>query len=316
MCYCDPATQDGYEYIQWIGDVFDTCVYTPRDQAAFYLGFMNIILWLFAQAPQVWETYQKGRGESLSFGFLFTWLLGDSCNLVGCIITNQSRIQLYTAYYFMGMDAVMMGQFTWYWAKFKWCVPHKQEDEEGYDQEWVESTTAENPKAPTNRVNAVFNACFIGASCLAISRFLPPASAHAYVRSPTNRVLLSDECNVAVSVSDAAYAIGIACAWISGLLYFSARIPQILLNTERKSTEGLSIFLFASSTTANILYGLSILVNSSTDFSSRDFWESGFAYLLGSLGTVATSIPILWQFYAYRQSAYQPLEEALIQPVV
>jgi len=103
---------------------------------------------------------------------------------------------------------------------------------------------------------------------------------------------------------------GSIAAWLSGILYFTARFPQIMTNHERKSTEGLSIFMFLSATLANICYSLSILLPESTDWGSGTFWESTFAYLLGSGGTIISTVPILVQFFMYRkldEPDYKPL---------
>jgi len=59
------------------------------------------------------------------------------------------------------------------------------------------------------------------------------------------------------------------------------------------------------------------LCQKGTDWGSNDFWGATFAYLLGSGGTIASTIPILVQFFKYKKPAktgYDPLhyEENLI----
>lgn len=60
------------------------------------------------------------QAESLSITFLITWLLGDITNLLGCIYTHQFPTQLYTAYYFLFMDGVVLSQWIYYY--YKWVL--------------------------------------------------------------------------------------------------------------------------------------------------------------------------------------------------
>lgn len=306
MCVCDPTTSYGYEYVQWIGNVFDTCVYTPREQIAFYFGLLNICLWLVAQFPQLVENYRLGRAESLALGFLVTWLLGDITNFIGCIFTNQSRVQLYTAYYFMFMDCLILGQWTWYFFK--------NGGKKASDQVlWDPTADAFETPSVEHRLNSVLLGVFGVCSVGGLYAFTKATSDLALTHS-TGRVLLgSSICQATVDLSQAGEIIGDIAAWISGVLYFTARFPQMILNYRRQSTEGLSFGLFMMSTAANVFYSFSIILPETTEWGSTSFWENVFPYLLGSAGTVASTAPILWQFFAYRKksrkSDYHTFEE-------
>jgi uncharacterized protein with PQ loop repeat len=53
--------------------------------------------------------------------------------------------------------------------------------------------------------------------------------------------------------------IGYVCGCISGLLYFTSRIPQIKANYKRKSTEGLEPLMFVMAVLGNLLYAAGVL---------------------------------------------------------
>ena len=76
-CQCDPPFQvvgdQVYHYNQGIGSFFRECIYTPKDQAAFALGFLSLLCYLFAQFPQLRRNYQLKKVEGLSFIFLLVW---------------------------------------------------------------------------------------------------------------------------------------------------------------------------------------------------------------------------------------------------
>lgn len=69
---------------------------------------------MVAQLPQVYRNFREKSTDALSFGFVFTWLLGDLTNLIGCIFTKQLAVQLYTAVYYCAVDVVLLGQFAYY----------------------------------------------------------------------------------------------------------------------------------------------------------------------------------------------------------
>lgn len=100
---------------QWIWTVFGQCVVTPMEVTAFYLGLFSIFLWFLVYIPQLYENYKRGRcDDALSIWFLLFWLLGDTCNLVGCLLTHQFPIQTMTAVYYVAMDISIIVQFFYY----------------------------------------------------------------------------------------------------------------------------------------------------------------------------------------------------------
>ena len=58
------------------------------------------------------QNWRRGSAEALSAWFLIEWLVGDSTNLVGCLLTHQLTTQRVTAFLFVGMDAFMLSQYT------------------------------------------------------------------------------------------------------------------------------------------------------------------------------------------------------------
>ena len=84
---------------------FRDCIYTTRDAIGFSFGMASICCWLVAQLPQFVLNIRNKSVEALSSWFLAQWLLGDTCNLVGCLLTDsQLPTQTYTAMYFILAD--------------------------------------------------------------------------------------------------------------------------------------------------------------------------------------------------------------------
>jgi uncharacterized protein with PQ loop repeat len=117
--------------------------------------------------------------------------------------------------------------------------------------------------------------------------------------------------------------------YLCTIFYLGSRIPQILLNHRRKSTEGVSMLFFLFACVGNLTYVMSILAFQPAcameqDFagdlggSHRDGCEQGqwsteywqymivnLSWLIGSAGTLLLDLGIFAQFWIYRGRAAQ-----------
>lgn len=100
--------------------------------------------------------------------------------------------------------------------------------------------------------------------------------------------------------------------YLCAVLYLGSRMPQILLNYQRKSTEGVSLLFFLFACIGNLTYVLSIFAYSPVCRS--DVCEPGEAmfiygryillnlsWLIGSLGTLLLDMAIFVQFFLYQK---------------
>lgn len=95
-------------------------------------------------------------------------------------------------------------------------------------------------------------------------------------------------------------------------LYLGSRVPQLLLNYERKSTEGVSLLFFLFSCVGNLTYVLSIFAYSPICKKECQVGEISRIYgqymlvnaswILGSLGTLFLDMAIFVQFIIYREN--------------
>lgn len=101
--------------------------------------------------------------------------------------------------------------------------------------------------------------------------------------------------------------------YFCAVLYLGSRIPQILLNYRRKSTDGVSILFFLFACIGNLTYVLSIFAFEGKCRSQDGQCQSGEAashygryilvnasWLAGSLGTLCLDLGIFVQFILYR----------------
>ncbi|KAG9482769.1 hypothetical protein GDO78_011420 [Eleutherodactylus coqui] len=106
--------------------------------------------------------------------------------------------------------------------------------------------------------------------------------------------------------------IGCTIGSISSMFYLCSRLPQIVTNFRRRSTEGLALSLFFMVILGNLTYGLSILLkNPDNGQSEANYIEHHLPWLIGSLGVMSLDLIIIFQFFVFRgkSSADSPAAE-------
>lgn len=100
--------------------------------------------------------------------------------------------------------------------------------------------------------------------------------------------------------------------YLCAVLYLGSRIPQILLNHRRKSTEGVSMLFFLFACVGNLTYVLSIFAYTPAcakfDYCEDGAWGRQYgryillntSWLIGSAGTLVLDLMIFGQFWKYR----------------
>ncbi|KHJ93662.1 PQ loop repeat protein [Oesophagostomum dentatum] len=64
--------------------------------------------------PQLFQNYKTKKCEGLSLAFLFLWLVGDTCNMLGAILTHQTPIQKIIGVYYIIQDLTLWAQYGYY----------------------------------------------------------------------------------------------------------------------------------------------------------------------------------------------------------
>lgn len=127
----------------------------------------------------------------------------------------------------------------------------------------------------------------------------------------SNRNSPPNESSDALEFNTAGQVLG----YISAALYLGSRVPQLLLNYRRKSTEGISMLFFLFACIGNLTYVLSIFAYS-PDSACKiarqcEPGEAGAIYakyilvnlswLFGSLGTMMLDLGVFVQYFLYKK---------------
>ncbi|KAI9678713.1 MAG: hypothetical protein M1817_005770 [Caeruleum heppii] len=108
--HCTPTSP----ILTHISTAFSTCIPTPFAFLSSLLGCLSILSWLFAQLPQIYKNHALQSTAGLSIWFLVEWCLGDLCNLLGALFTDQATWQVIVAGYYVCVDVVLVGQYYWF----------------------------------------------------------------------------------------------------------------------------------------------------------------------------------------------------------
>lgn len=280
-------------------------MYTDADYTAFYASWLSIAFYVFAMLPQLWKNYRLKSVDGLSFGFLFTWLLGDTSNMLGAILTDQYPNVKATSIYFLFSDVVILLQYAYYSRGFHLRLRktnrHSEDGDDSYGDDEEVGGDEFGEKTPlidgdsNNRQS--YRSLLVKPALTALCITLVQNFEYADAVSPFHPEQQAPLCNFSRKLPPLAVQFGYGMAWLSGLLYFSSRIPQILTNYRQKSVRGLSVMLFVLTVAANLSYGVAIITR--LPELNEQFYKSTLPYLIGSLGTLLFDLIILGQSFYY-----------------
>ncbi|KAG0641487.1 PQ loop repeat-domain-containing protein [Tuber brumale] len=306
--HCEPQGA----FLTAVSSAFGTCIPSAISLVSTVFGTLSMMSWLCAQIPQVHKNYLNQSVKGLSWAFMAIWLAGDICNFTGAVLLQQQPFQIAIAAYYVLIDTVLVFQLYYYGfgsERLDRRAPliKKSESEVGGDNTRTPSLysygTNQNPKldgsrdrvARTHRDNRSFPTIVFGSLALLSSR------AHA---AP-----------IGTQTPLAGIDIGQVLSWTSCILYFSSRIPQILKNHSRKSTDGLSPILFMAAFSGNFFYSTSLIINplgwndypaygggglAGPDGSVADeWWSRTLPFFLGAWSVVIMDAIVGLQFYRW-----------------
>ncbi|CAG8442668.1 6771_t:CDS:2 [Ambispora gerdemannii] len=263
-----------------------------NDVASYVSGSVSIACWIVVLIPQLYTNYKLKSSESLSTTFLLIWFAGDALNFAGAVLQDLLLTMIVLAFYYNITDLILLCQ-VYYYRRYG-RRPSKEDEEQIY-------ATEETPLVPQHNHRP---ASIIGPSILCIVVTGLVSYYHYSAIEEDENVIGNDSVisrfsilqSPKVSPSPAMILLGQTLGWGSAVLYLGSRIPQLVMNYENQSCEGLSLSMFFFSVLGNFTYCSSILFHSV----DRKFILRNLPWLIGSGGTLLFDFMIFVQFYLYR----------------
>jgi uncharacterized protein with PQ loop repeat len=290
-------------------------------------------------SPQIIENFRRSSADGLSLEFIVIWLAGDVFNILGAVMQGVLPTMLILAVYYTLADIVLLVQCGWYRG---WLRPGARQESDAPDEtspllgngavtgnghhahgEHIDVShlspatplTLETSKHPSPPPPPTSMAKTVTLNTFAILLVILSGIAGWYLsnvsstsQTPPDR---TPHPNDELILNVWGQVFGYLCA----LLYLGSRLPQILLNYRRKSTDGLSGLFFLFACLGNVTYFLSIFAYSPECYDAEgrerecasgealkvygQYLLVNASWLLGSIGCLGLDFTILTQFLMY-----------------
>jgi uncharacterized protein with PQ loop repeat len=312
-------------------------------------GSISIACWVVVFSPQIIQNFQRGNADALSIQFIIVWLLGDVFNIIGAVLQGVLPTMIILAIYYTIADIVLLLQcfyyrgFTWKDAPVQPPKPSGPTIGEANERTGLLSNTERRgssdwaglspavphisdtppPAPPTALQTIVWNTTVVVMVCAAgvLGWFLGERATQGKKDGGA-----PEEDNLAFNV------VGQVFGYLCTVAYIASRLPQLILNYRRKTTDGLSMLFFLFACLGNITYVLSIFAYEPHCHSHGDGCAPGEAgriygryilvnlsWLAGSLVTLLLDLCVFAQYFIYSRNdededgvngtRYQTIEE-------
>ncbi|KAL6912952.1 hypothetical protein ACHAPO_007544 [Fusarium lateritium] len=291
-------------------------------------GSISIACWVVVFSPQIIQNFQRGSADALSIQFIIVWLLGDVFNILGAVLQGVLPTMIILAIYYTIADIVLLCQ-CFYYRGFTWrdaptpaskpttpapgepnertgLIAH--DDRRGSDWSGLSPAVphiAEDaaPRTPTVLQTIVWNTIIVLMVIAAgvVGWFLGQKASHGEDDGDSN---VGGEDSLHFSLS------GQIFGYLCTVAYIASRLPQLILNWRRKTTDGLSMLFFLFACLGNITYVLSIFAydpkckhDECKPGEARHIYGKyilvNLSWLAGSLVTLFLDLGVFAQYFMY-----------------
>ncbi|KAI5967827.1 RTC2 [Candida pseudojiufengensis] len=274
-------------------------------------GSISIACWIVVFAPQISQNFIRKSSDGLSLTFIILWLAGDVFNVLGAVLQGLLPTMIILAIYYTLADIVLLWQCLVYGngddsekktdlTHLSPATPINDDILEEAVSPSIRSQDLENSDSKKSNYSSN-GLTSILLNTLMVSLVLLSGIIGWYIsylndlkNDEKHQHHNHDSKNSTNLVFD---PLAQFFGWLCAILYLGSRIPQIVLNYERKSTDGISFMFFLFACLGNLTYVISII---SIDMSWYYLWVNS-SWLAGSLGTLALDFTIFVQFFLYNK---------------
>lgn len=240
---------------------------------------------MFVFIPQLYKNYLNKNAEAISLSLLYCLILGDLFSIVSADYKKLNPVIIYSAIYHIFLDLIIVGQIIYYrYLTISTLLGYPFIEERTRllgDHNNLIEITPKYKKHFGYLTNIEFVFVLFSSLIVIICKVLL-----FYLK---DHILAMQIANI--------------LAWFATAVFITARIPQIILNYTRGSTEGLSFGSFIIINIANFFFFLSIVILM-VDISKElyiEFILYNIQWIAGATLTTVMDIVIFYQFWVYRK---------------
>lgn len=233
-------------------------------------GCVSIACWIIVFTPQLYENWRRKSSDGLSMAFVVIWLLGDIFNVIGAILQKVLPTMIILAVYYTLADIVLFFQ----------CIVYGKGKAVGSDEEAARNEDTPLLGGQKTKQNTTKNVMIVSLVIL--------GGIIGYLFSDKQK---GSDPGEPQPISTWGQING----WVCAVLYLASRIPQIKLNYDRKSTDGIALLFFLFAAIGNLTYVISILAADSSPHALL----INASWLVGAAGTLILDATIFAQFWVY-----------------
>lgn len=255
-------------------------------ELSWIFGGISNGLWLFVFIPQLYKNYKTKNGNALSLLLLFCLIFGDIFSVVSALTKGLNLVIVYSAVYHIVLDIIVISQILYYRTK---CNSIQITS---ISTDIVDETQPLLINEYDTEDDSDINYPFL---YLSLGEFVFLITSSVFTIIISILIALLPNGDITMFMAD-------VLGWLATMIFISARIPQILLNFQRKSTKGLSLLSFIIINIANLCFLLSILIilYDIPESEYLNYIKYNLQWIVGSGSTSLFDAVIFYQFYDYR----------------
>ena len=267
-------------------------------QLAWIFSIISNCLWLFVFIPQLYQNYKNKSSHAISLLLLFCLLLGDILAMTSGYLKKLNIVVIYTAAYHIILNLIITSQILYY--RYMYYVYRDSSSS-------ISSSSNSSSIGSIGSESGFSSEDDVGERTLLLSS--APTRTLMWTSTWKLQFYVTGICFIVLTqiflilIINNKYNIEDTLAWIATFIFIFSRIPQIMLNFKRKSTEGLSLATFIIAYISNMFFMLSILIIlydlNKTQY--NNYLIGNIQWIIGGNITTIFDCIIFYQFYIYRR---------------
>ncbi|KAH7020430.1 PQ loop repeat protein [Ilyonectria destructans] len=293
-------------------------------------GGISIACWVVVFSPQIIQNFRNKKADAVSLPFLLIWLVGDIFNVVGSVLQKVLTSMIVLAIYYTIADVILISQTLFYRGfNVQHILGRRTKSADNIRKHDIETSSHELPvqvlrepleadgpdqRDDSSQSTLVASSLSSRVRNLALNTmFILLVAGIGSAGWLIHRAVTGDEETDTGSGDKPTFDVtGQVFGYLSAVTYTASRVPQLLLNWRRKTTEGLSMLFFIFAVLGNTTYIVSILAydpkcelktcqpGEASNLYKR-YCLVNLSWLLGSFINLMEDFGIFFQFFHYRK---------------